>query len=218
MEVIPVINCGDKTCLEARFAVLPSLGSEWVHVDVSDGKFAPTRSWGSPQEIKDIIARSGVGSSLEVHLMVDRPEEVVEDWLKAGVKRVIVHIESFPFAESPRVHKVIEKCAEYGAEIMFALKIETDVSEIFPYLEYTMAVQCLAVPIGPSGGKMNDEVIKKIRALRERVPDLTIEIDGGINPETALRVKEAGADIVTSASYIFESKDPKQAYETLFTV
>lgn len=215
MLVIPVINCTDRKCVEGRLGVIKSLPCDWLHIDVADGEFTPHRSWGTPSEFQKLLEDFGVTGSLEVHLMVLRLENAADEWLRIGAKRVIVHIESFPNPESPRVQAVIEKCAEYGAEVMFALNPATDVSELFPYLEYVSSVQCLGVLPGPSGQKFDERVVEKIKALRERVTDLSIEVDGGVNLEIARNVKEAGADIITSATYIFESKDPQRAYENL---
>ncbi len=218
MEVIPVINCSDKACMEKKLGIAPSLGTEWLHIDVTDGKFAPTRTWATPQEISKLIAKGGTEFALEVHLMVERPEDIVGEWLKTGAKRIIVHIESFPSPENPRVQMVIEKCAEYGAEIMFAIQSSTDIAELIPYLDYTTEVQCLAVPIGPAGGMMDVGTVERVEFLRERSPDLTIEIDGGITLETARAMKTAGADIIASGTYIFENQDPRQAYENLVSL
>ena len=103
-------------------------------------------------------------------------------------------------------------------EVMLALNPETSIEEILPYLDSFLFVQLLAVSPGPSGQDFNSLILEKIELLRERSLDIVIEVDGGMNLETAKAVKEAGTDIITSASYIFDSVNPAAAYELLLKV
>mgnify|MGYP001032092928 CR=1 FL=1 len=220
MEIIPAINCPDFECVKSKLAIisreLPFVS--WLQFDVADGKFAPIITWNNPQEFLNFKSQNPnlKNINIELHLMVEKPEDFIEEWLKVGVRRVIVHLETLSVGvvsekdlikENSRLAKILEKCSEYDVELMLAVNPETPIEEIFPYLDSFLFVQILAVKPGFSGQEFNKEVVEKIKILRERIPDIVIEVDGGINQDTAEIVKEAGADIIVSASYIFNNKD-----------
>ena len=222
MQVIPVINCSSFECVKKRLAQIGEIGSEWIHIDISDGKFAPAETWNKQEEFSKLLATTynlqpNIQPNIEIHLMVQNPETVVESWLQVGVKRIIVHLESFRDREE-KLSSIFEMCAGRDAEVMLAINPETPAEEFFPYLDSLLFVQILAVSPGPAGQKFNESVIQKIEVLRERAPDVAIEVDGGMNPETARLVRSAGADIIASGSYIFDSEKPAAAYETLLNL
>ena len=203
MKVIPVINCPDFDCVKRRLDIVRELGSEWVEIDVSDGKFASGVTWNNPNELSSSLksprprqgeAEGGQISNLRfaVHLMVMEPESYVSDWLKAGAKRIIVHVES-----EFDLERIKKFCDESNAELMLALKPDTPVEEIALYVNgqrspqqnkfgagqaMVIGVQLLAVNPGPSGQDFQEKTLAKIRLLREKLPDVKIEVDGGINP------------------------------------
>lgn len=208
MQVIPAINAtsfnGAKKQIEqaVKFA-------ELIHIDIVDGKFAPNTTWGSPDELSKVGGQIS-NVSFEIHLMVENPEAVIEDWLKAGAKRIIVHLESI----TDSVY-IIETCEYYGAEAVLAINPETEMEKLLAHTDEFKAFLLLAVYPGLAGQKFQHQIVSKIEFLRERAPNVKIEVDGGINLETAKLAKEAGADILVSASYIFGSENPKKAYEQL---
>ncbi len=213
MKVIPVINCPDVECVRAKIEVAKSFLHEGdlLHLDVTDGSFAAHRTWADPLEwvkLKSPFAP-------EVHLMVDHPEEYIDNWLTAGARRLIVHAESL----NPRsVHEIISVSARYHAEVMLSSKPESDAEDIAQYLKHFRSFQVLAVQPGPAGQLYLPFIDDKIRFLREEFPDATIEVDGGMSPLTTWRVKELGANEIVSSSYIFNSADPKKAYEELAAI
>jgi len=142
--------------------------------------------------------------------MVEEPEEVIKAWFQGGAKRVIVHLETISNPDF-----LLDVADEYGGEVMLAIAPSTPVDLLLPHTNSFRYFQILAVSPGPAGQKFKMEILEKIRFLRQMAPDAKIEVDGGITPETARLAKIAGADIVASASYIFGSKNPKQAYEEL---
>ena len=176
---------------------------------MGDGVFTPNVSWGNVEEFSFLATELPL-LRFEVHLMVVDPEKVMEQWFKAGAERVIIHLEAM---SDP--HFVLEMAKRYEGGVMLAINPSTAVEALVPYLNSFTAFQVLAVPPGPSGQKFNLEVLEKIKFLRERAPNAIIEVDGGINPETAKLAKEAGANILVSASYIMNSPDPKGAYQQL---
>jgi len=206
--VIPSINCPDFKSASRQIKIAEEF-SEWIHIDVSDGKFTNTRSWGSPEELRSIETKLNV----EVHLMTDDPEDYIEGWLAAGAKRVIVHLQA---VKDPQY--VIDICKKYGAEAVLSLDPSISLEKALPYLKSFSFFQVLSVYPGPSGQKFEDGSALKVKALRERAPTATIEVDGGINESTGRLVKSAGADVLVAGNYIFGSPDPRGAYERLNSI
>ena len=104
-------------------------------------------------------------------------------------------------------------CSTAGAELGLAIAPETSVDELVLYLGETLFIQLLAVKPGPAGQKFDEGTFEKLEFLRDRAPEATIEVDGGVTPAIARRLKEAGADVVASSSYIFGERDPRAAYQ-----
>lgn len=210
--VIPVINCETLDCVKSRIRRAVSFfGREggWLHLDISDGRFTPALTWNNPEELKNFLKSDPILSNLkfEINLMVEQPEKMIEDWLRIGAKRIIVSFESL---KNPAFF--LEICRQYRAEAMLSFAPETHPEAAGPYLFSFNAFNILAVNPGFSGQTFQPEALEKIRFLRRQRPDVIIEIDGGINPETAKLAKEAGADLFASSSFIFNAADPKKAY------
>lgn len=205
MEVIPAINCPDFACATTRIRVAEAF-AKWIHVDVVDGKFAPTVTWGNPDE----FASLKTPLKLEAHLMVEDTEGALDGWLRAGAKRLVVHFESM----KDSVY-IAEKCKKFGAEALLAVNPATDAERLLAHAGDFRGFQILAVFPGFSGQPFQGAALEKIKLLRARVPDAIIEVDGGVNGDTVPHVRAAGADVVVSSSYIFGSKDPAGAYRTL---
>ncbi len=206
MTVIPAINAPDFETAKKQIETAAKF-SEWIHVDVTDGVFSPAQIWGSPEELAEI----GGKAKFEVHLMVASPEGVIDAWLRTGlVKRVIVHLESM----TDSVY-ILAKCKKYGAEAVLAISPGTEVERLLAHRDDFKYFQILAVTPGWAGQKFNPKMLEKVKFIRKNIPNAIIEIDGGVNSETAPAIKKAGGDLLVSASYIFRSKDPRKAYEDL---
>lgn len=213
MEVIPSINCPDEESVRKKIDVLTAFLSPgaFVHLDVTDGIFTQHPTWG------DARAWASIGSPfvLEVHLMAEDPLRYADDWFAAGAERLIVHAETL----SDRVlHSLREMANVHKGELMLTSKPETTNDEILPWVQHFTQFQVLSVAPGSAGQKFLPFSLEKIRLLREASPDATIEVDGGINLETARLVKDAGADVIVSASYLFDSADPKKTFEALIKI
>ncbi|MDO8664190.1 MAG: hypothetical protein Q7K44_01415 [Candidatus Liptonbacteria bacterium] len=207
MEIIPVINCHDIECIREYVGKAGEF-AEWLHLDVSDARFTFNKSWGDYSRWPEVGSRL----KLEVHLMVEEPEKEIDGWLNAGANRIIVHFEAIT---EETLSEIKKKTDEKNVELMIAINPETPAEKLRPYFEKLSEFQILAVYPGPSGQKFQTLVADKIRFLRSEMPDAIIEVDGGMNEETAKLSKSAGADIVTSSSYIFNNPNPKAAYEKL---
>lgn len=208
MEIIPaVLAYTFKDVIQKIRLVEPYV--RWVQIDVSDGTFTPNVTWNHPKELE------GEQFSLhfEAHLMVRDPIPEIQRWAVDGVKRVFVHVEAF--ANSVQVALAINKAKTAGLEIGLALNPETSIESAEEFIPNVDVVLLLAVAPGFGGQKFNPVVIDKIKKLRQKFPNLDIEIDGGINLETARQCVESGANILAVGSYIFGQKDVKKAIEEL---
>ncbi len=212
MDVIPVINCEDRVCVEQRAAVLADFlePNHFIHIDVADGVFSFHKTWNAPTAWRGLVGNTKF--KLEAHLMVEHPAIWIAPWLAAGVKRFIIHIEAINEASFEKIKKL---CDQHGATVMLTSNPETPVEHFSPYLTRCSAFQVLCVHPGLAGQPFLPLALEKVKWIRKNAPHAIIEVDGGIDPETARLAKEAGADIVVSANDIFNNKDPKEEYERL---
>lgn len=210
MRVIPVLNCATKHEAEEQFSVLRLfLGrNDFVHIDVADGIFTFHKTWNNPRE----WAAVGAPFSFEVHLMVEHPEAWIASWLEAGAKHFVVPVEA---VDQDSLRAIAAQCKTNHAELILSSNPETPPEDLTPFLHTLSRFQVLCVNPGLAGQKFLPLALEKVKWLKYALPDAIIEVDGGITPETAKWAKEAGADIIVSASYIFKSKEPSKAYEEL---
>lgn len=212
MEVIPAIN--EKTFEEVVKKIkiaeefLPA--DAWIHIDVADGIFTPNKTWNNPDDLANLKTKL----KPEVHLMVEKPETIIESWLKAGAKRLVIHLEAFT-----EPNFILSEVKKYNAEIVLSANPITPADAISLYLGSFDFFQILAVDPGLAGQKFQEKVLEKIKFLRFRNPAVKIEVDGGIDLNTAKIVKVSGADIIVSASYIYNyPAGPAIAYQELKSV
>lgn len=177
----------------------------WLHIDVADGKFTTWKSWGNPDELKDLNTKLNI----EVHLMVEDPQGSATPWLEAGARRLIVPVQKVRGMDT--LQKLVNG---YQAELMpsFDMSVPIEEAEKYLWAEY---VGVLAVTPGQSGQVAQADAFDRIKFLRERMPGVKIEFDGGVDLDTGARALQAGADILISGHYIFESANPKENFEKL---
>ncbi|MBI3638359.1 ribulose-phosphate 3-epimerase [Candidatus Wolfebacteria bacterium] len=195
----------------------------WIQLDVADGKFTKWKTWNRPEELKDLRLKTyDLKLNIEVHLMVKEPERVIKRWAEIGAKRIIFHIEAVQSLATINSRKrfmgikSIKTIKELGimneiknrrsgsVKIGLAINPRTPVKKLAPYLsEGIKFVQILAVNPGKSGQKFDKRVLRKIEFLKKNYPRVKIEVDGGINLETAKMCKKAGADILVKFTRIF---------------
>lgn len=204
-EIIPSINV--KTFEEVKDRIQKVEPHVlWCHLDVTDGIFSSHETWRNPSDLLDLET----SLNIEVHLMVSNPDEVIDNWLVGSVKRVIIHSEAVKNFDLIR-----EKCRDRGIELGIAVNPETPVEAFDPYIGKADVFLFLTVPPGPSGNPMHPNTVGKIASLRKTYPKCIIEVDGGINPETAKKTVEAGANLLVAGNYIFSHPDPKTAIKKL---
>ena len=203
IEIIPAIIAKSfKELKEKIEQVEPYV--KWVQIDVMDGDFVPNSTWNKPQDLKYYDP----GVLLEAHLMISQPEKYVEQWIDAGIRRIIFHIEA---TVSP--YEIMRVCRARGVEAGVAISPDTPVGIVENVAKRADMILVLGVTPGFGGQEFKSEVLEKIEALREANPRLTIEVDGGMNLKTAKRVVSAGANIIGAGSIRYNSQDIEDAIE-----
>jgi ribulose-phosphate 3-epimerase len=215
MEIIPAILPRDFKDLEKHVEQVIGL-VPLVQVDVCDGQFTPLPSWPCKKHDDnfDAIVRGDRGLpawediDYEFDLMVNRPEDIVDDYVAAGATRIVIHAEA-----RGDIAKAIESL-QGKAEIGLALNIDTPLDAVEPYKDRIQYIQLMGIDnVGFQGQAFDEKVVAKIKELRKKYPQLEIQIDGGVNQETAPLLMEAGADRLVIGSAIFESDNAIEAVE-----
>lgn len=181
----------------------------WVQLDVADGTFTKNTTWHNAKDLSFLETPL----KIELHLMIDNIERRIEEWLLPNVQRVIFHISA---ASNPGF--VITKCWEKEKEAGIAVGPDESLVSALQYKDEIRFYQILAVHPGLAGQELLPESFERIKELKKICPSCIIEVDGGMNEETAKKAVEAGADIICSASYIFNSDNIKQAIEKLRSI
>ena len=206
VEIIPAILTKDFKDFKSKVEAVEQF-TKWVQLDVSDGDFAPSRTWNDPAKLRYYDP----GVFVEVHLMVAEPESVIREWARSGAKRIYFHYEA-----TTRHEELIAILNAAGVEAGVALLPETPLSTIKLFDELLDAVLLFSGSLGFYGGTFNEEAtLPKITSLRQAHPELIIEIDGGMNPETASKAVDAGANAIVSGGFIFGSTDVQAAIAEL---
>ena len=203
-RISPSILSADYGHLADALELLTASGADMVHIDVMDGHFVPNITIGAPVVR---CLRKSTALPFDVHLMIDEPLRYVADFAQAGADRITFHTE----AESG-VGETIDAILAAGKEAGLAVKPGTDITEVYPYLDRLSMVLVMTVEPGFGGQSFRADMLPKIRTLREEcvrrgLPELDIQVDGGISAQTIGDVAAAGANVFVSGSALFSSKD-----------
>ncbi len=214
MIVAPSILSMDFTQTLKQLQEVESSKAKWLHVDIMDGHFVPNLSFG-PDITKQIRRHSKL--FMDVHIMVEDAEHYSEVFVEAGANLLTFHLEACKDAES--VHRIISKIHHQGCKVGLSIRPQTPVEAVFPYLNVIDLVLIMSVNPGYGGQSFMEESVDRIQRLRKEIDthqhSVLIEVDGGINAETGLKVAQAGADVLVAGSYVFKN-DIVRAVESLW--
>lgn len=182
--------------------------ADWLQVDVMDGHFVPNLSFGAP-----VIKCLQTDLPLDIHLMVSNPEERIEEFLKLKARHITFHAEAVPETDARRA--LIASIRDGGATAGIALKPGTEIDAIDDVVNDVDMVLVMSVEPGFGGQDFIPDSLNTVRQLRLAHPGLMIQMDGGMNAETAYLCREAGANNLVAGSYIFKATDREAAIRTL---
>lgn len=209
--VSPSLLSANFLCLEQDIEMINESSAEWLHIDIMDGVFVPNLSFGFP--ILEAIAPK-LSKKLDVHLMIVEPMKFVGELARLGVDTMNVHQEAVT-----HLHRAIYAIKDAGMKAAVTLNPSTPVEVLTDVIDDLDMVLLMSVNPGYGGQKFIPRTLDKTRRLRhmidERGAKCLIEIDGGVNAQTAPLLVEAGADVLVAGSYVFGHNNPHEAIEGL---
>ncbi|MBQ2876647.1 MAG: ribulose-phosphate 3-epimerase [Clostridia bacterium] len=211
IKISPSVLASDLSNLASEVVEIEKAGAEMAHLDVMDGVFVANMSFGMPV-IECLRNKSNI--IFDVHLMIVHPEKYAKRFIDAGADIVTFHIEA---CDDPR--SLLREIRAAGAKAAISVKPATPASAVFDLLDELDMVLVMTVEPGYGGQKFMADMLPKIKELRAEIErrglDIDIQVDGGINPETAKLTVEAGANVLVAGSSVFRAADRKAAIDAL---
>ena len=207
--IAPSILSADFARLGHEIDLVQKAGADWIHVDVMDGHFVPNLTIGMPV-VKALKPVSAV--PLDVHLMIERPEKYIEEFLKAGADYLTLHVES-----TADMRPLLRRIRESGAKAGITARPGTPVDELKSFLDVADLVLVMTVEPGFGGQSFMEAQVEKIKTLKkwrdEGQGNFLIEVDGGVNAKTAQICWAAGADVLVAGNAVFAGEKSYANYQ-----
>ncbi len=204
--IAPSILAADFANLQAAVEMLNQSKADYIHVDIMDGLFVPNISFGLP--VTEAINKHAE-KPLDVHLMIQNPDQYLESFRNAGADTLTVHIEA-----CPHLHRTIQAIHKLGAKAGVALNPHTSVDLLEDIIADVDLVCVMSVNPGFGGQKFIENTYQKVRKLKNLITQkgskAMIEIDGGVNLQNAPKLIESGADVLVAGSFVFNSENPQE--------
>jgi ribulose-phosphate 3-epimerase len=211
VKIAPSILSSDFLRLGEEIRAVESAGADFVHLDVMDGHFVPNITIG-PDIVKAVDTVTDL--PLDVHLMITDPEDYLEKFVRSGADYLTVHVEA-----QVHLHRTVTRIRELGARAGVSLNPSTPVSSLVEILPFVDLILVMSVNPGFGGQSFIPTTLEKIRSLRRMIDGgghtILLEVDGGIKPDNADAVREAGADILVSGSGVFCSENYRESITRL---
>lgn len=212
-KISPSLLACDLANLASESERVIAAGADWLHIDVMDGHFVPNLTWGAP--VVKCLRKNLADAFFDVHLMVSNPQQWVGDMAAAGANMFTFHLESLvpegAAADAPAVHAAVQaivaQIREAGMQVGITIKPGTPVDALFPFVELVDMVLIMTVEPGFGGQSFMPDMMGKVHALRERHPNLDIQVDGGLSPKTIDTAAKAGANVIVAGSAVFKAED-----------